>query len=79
MCPGFTSPRYVNKKCCDEAGHIDNFEDVDRDDEIAFGLEGVKRLLHTWATENNLTYEIISGSGMSGNIFLFYRAFVQID
>ncbi len=52
-------PRYVNKKCCNEAGHIDNFDDVDRDDEIAFGLEGVKRLLHAWATENNLTYEII--------------------
>ncbi len=52
-------PRYVHGKCCDDAGHIDNFDDVDRDEEIAFGLEGVKRLLHTWATDNNLMYEVI--------------------
>ncbi len=52
-------PRYVHKKCCEEVGHVDNFADVDRDEEIAFGLEGVKRLLHTWATENILMYEII--------------------
>jgi hypothetical protein len=52
-------PRYVHGKCCDDAGHIDNFDDADRDEEIAFGLEGVKKLLHTWATDNNLMYEVI--------------------
>jgi hypothetical protein len=52
-------PRYVHGKCCDDAGHIDNFDDADRDEEIAFGLEGVKRLLHTWAADNNLVYEVI--------------------
>jgi hypothetical protein len=70
-------PRYVHKKCCEEVGHVDNFAEVDRDEEIAFGLEGVKRLLHTWATENNLMYEIIDPTMLNDSCDLGIKTWVS--
>jgi hypothetical protein len=52
-------PRCINGKCCKNEGHIDNFNEPDIDEEIAVGLEGLKRLLQNWAVENNLTFELI--------------------
>jgi hypothetical protein len=52
-------PGYVHSRCCEDGGHVNNLNEVDLDEEIAFGLEDVKRLLHIWATENNLLYNII--------------------
>jgi hypothetical protein len=52
-------PRYVHSRCCEDGGHVDNLNEVDLGEEIAFRPEGVKRLLHIWATENNLLYDII--------------------
>jgi hypothetical protein len=52
-------PRYVFKKCCDSAEHLDNFEDPELDEEIVLGLEGVKKIMQSWAIEHDLCFEII--------------------
>jgi hypothetical protein len=52
-------PRYVYSKCCDNPEHVDNFEDSERDEEIVLGLEGVKKIMHNWAMEHDLTYDLI--------------------
>jgi hypothetical protein len=52
-------PRYINAKCCSNEGHVDNFSEPDIDEEIAVGLEGLKRILRNWAVENNLTFKLI--------------------
>jgi hypothetical protein len=52
-------PRYVYSKCCDNLEHVDNFEDSELDEEIVLGLEGVKKIMHSWAMEHDLVYELI--------------------
>jgi hypothetical protein len=52
-------PRYVFSKCCDNPEHIENFEDLELDEEIVLGLEGVKKIMQNWAIEHDLCFEII--------------------
>ncbi len=52
-------PRYLHSKCCKYDGHIENFSDPVTEEEIAMGLEGLKRLLRNWAVENKLRFELI--------------------
>jgi hypothetical protein len=35
-------PRYIYSKCCNDASHIENFEDTELDEEIVAGLEGIR-------------------------------------
>jgi hypothetical protein len=52
-------PRYLHSKCCKNDGHIENFSDPVTEEEIAMGLEGLKRLLCNWAVENKLSFELL--------------------
>jgi hypothetical protein len=52
-------PRYTYNRCCDKEGHVENLTDPDFDEEIAMGLEGIKRLIHNWAVELMLDFELV--------------------
>jgi hypothetical protein len=58
-------PRYVYSKCCENPEHVDNFEDSERDEEIVLGLEGVKKIMHSWAMEHDLIYDLIDPTQLS--------------
>jgi hypothetical protein len=67
-------PRCVYSKCCDNPDHVDNFEDSERDEEIVLGLQGVKKILHGWAMEHDLIYELIDPTQLSDPSDLGLRA-----
>jgi hypothetical protein len=67
-------PRYVYSKCCENPDHVDNFEDSERDEEIVLGLEGVKKIMHGWAMEHNLIYELIDPTQLADPPDLGLRA-----
>ncbi len=67
-------PRYVYSKCCGNSDHVDNFEDSERDEEIVLGLEGVKKIMHSWAMEHDLIYDLIDPTQLSDPSDLGLRA-----
>jgi hypothetical protein len=67
-------PRYVYSKFCDNPEHVDNFEDSERDEETVLGLEGVKKIMHGWAMEHDLIYELIDPTQLSDPSDLGLRA-----
>jgi hypothetical protein len=67
-------PRYVYSKCCDNLEHIDNFKDSELDEEIVLGLEGVKKIMHSWAMEHDLIYELIDPTQLADPSDLGLRA-----
>jgi hypothetical protein len=51
--------RYITGKCCDDPGHIENFNDKDFEESVVAGVEVAKSLLDTWGTELGLNYVLI--------------------
>ncbi len=53
------SPRYVSQRCCDDARHLENYNNPDYENEILGGIDSVNRTLEKWAAENELSYSLV--------------------
>jgi hypothetical protein len=62
---GLRKPGTVQVRLQQKEGHIENSNDLELGEEISVGLEGLKRLVHNWAVENNLTYDLVDPTMLS--------------
>jgi hypothetical protein len=53
------SPRYVSRRCCDDAGHLENYNNPEYENKILGGIESVNSALEKWAAENDLNYSLV--------------------
>jgi hypothetical protein len=53
------STRYVSRRCCDDTGHLENYNNPDYENEILGGIDSVNRTLEKWAAENDLNYSLV--------------------
>ncbi len=53
------SPRYVSRRCCDDAGHLENYNNPDYENEILVGIDSINRTLEKWMAENDLNYSLV--------------------
>ncbi len=72
-------PRYIHTKCCDDPSHIENFDDQDLDGEIVEGLEGFKRVLQNWGTDNELMFTVIDPTMLTDTCDLPIKSRVTED
>jgi hypothetical protein len=52
-------PRYIHNRRCEHVGDIENLTGPDLDEEIAIGLEGIKRLMCNGAVDHTLDFEVV--------------------
>ncbi len=72
-------PRYIHAKCCEDPSHIENFDDQDLDGEIVEGLEGFKRVLQNWGTDNELVFTVIDPTMLTDTCDLPIKSRVTED
>jgi hypothetical protein len=72
-------PRYIHTKCCEDPSHIENFDDQDLDGEIVEGLEGFKRVLQNWGTDNELMFTVIDPTMLTDTCDLPIKSRVTED
>jgi hypothetical protein len=61
-------PRYVTSRCCNNSGHLENYENDDFESEIIAGMELHKKLLEGWAMEHNLNYGIVDATELVDSV-----------
>jgi hypothetical protein len=59
-------PRYVSRRCCNDAGHLENYNNPDYENEILGGIDSINRTLEKWVAENDLNYSL---SSLSQRVF----------
>jgi hypothetical protein len=59
------SPRYVSRRCCDDAGHLENYNNPEYKSEILGGIDSINRTLEKWAAENELNYSLVDPTEQS--------------
>jgi hypothetical protein len=72
-------PRYIHSKCCEDSSHIENFNDQDLDGEIVEGLEGFKRVLQNWGSDNELLFTVIDPTMLTDTCDLPIKSRVTED
>ncbi len=58
-------PRYVTEKCCQDLGHVDNFNSEDFDSEILAGMDAHKKILENWAIDHGMSYRIFDATELA--------------
>jgi hypothetical protein len=72
-------PRYEHHECCEDPAHIENFEDLKLDEELVDGLEGIKRLLQNWGSEQGLLITVNDPTMLSDSCNLPIKSRVMED
>jgi hypothetical protein len=53
------TPRYVSRRCCTSADHLENYKTCNYETKIQEGVDSHIQMLDTWATEHGLQYVIL--------------------
>jgi hypothetical protein len=59
------SPRYVSRRCCDDAEHLENYNSPEYESEILCGIESINRTIEKWAIEQGLNFRMIDPTEQS--------------
>jgi hypothetical protein len=59
------SPRYVSRRCCDDAEHLENYNSPDYESEILGGIDSINRTIEKWASEHGLNFTMIDPTEQS--------------